>query len=92
LALLTGRVLAFPEQTRLIHHQHAITLAELFNDVVAKDVANCIRTPLCPLEKVLRLIGRGFADPLRAASRFCARLCPANLLDRLANAVAVRRA
>jgi hypothetical protein len=63
LALHTGRVFALLEETRLIHDQHGITLTELFNDVLAKDVASCVRIPLCPLEKVLHPIGRGFADP-----------------------------
>jgi len=41
LALYTGRVFTLLEETRLIYDQHGITLAELFNDIVAKDVASC---------------------------------------------------
>lgn len=63
LALHTGGILALLEEACLIHDQHGVTFAELFNDVVAKDVASRVRIPLRPFEKVLHAIGCGLADP-----------------------------
>jgi hypothetical protein len=63
LALHAGRVFTLLEESRLIHNQHRLTLAELLNDVFAQYVARRVGIPLCSFEKVLHTIGRGFADP-----------------------------
>ena len=63
LPLHTGRVLPLLDETGLVHNQHRVTLAQLFNDVLPQHIARAMRIPLRPLEQVLNTIRRCFADP-----------------------------
>ena len=51
------------DETGLIHDEHRVTFAQLFNDVLPEHVARAIRIPLRPLEQVLHAVGCRFADP-----------------------------
>jgi len=52
------------DETGLIHDQHRVTFAQLFNNILPQYIARGIRIPLCPLQQVLHAVGCRFTDPL----------------------------
>ena len=63
LALNTGRVLTFLDETSFVHNQHCIMLAESFNHVLAQHITRGIGVPFRPLEKVLHAVRCCLANP-----------------------------
>jgi hypothetical protein len=64
LSLHAGRMQLLLDETSLVHNQHAITIAQLFDDVPAQNVARAIGIiPLRPLEQVLHAVRCGLSHP-----------------------------
>jgi hypothetical protein len=71
------------DETGLIHDEHRVTFAQLFNDVFPQHVVCSIGIPLRSLEQVLYAVGCRFADPLSELPAVLA-------LDRAQQALQVR--
>jgi hypothetical protein len=56
-------VLPLLDEPRLIHDEHRVTLAQLFDYIAAQHVACGVGIPLRPFQQVLHAVGCRFADP-----------------------------